>query len=132
MRNNDAPFFHETHVEQFRTELMKRQPTNTPASIQYTYRKAFRFDGLRVENGEPVEFRNDNIDAQVAIISDYGGILTTLPPTGRTVYGILHTNPVTEGHGITSWICPSYFEIQPDQLQDLIACYRSGQCRSDP
>jgi len=99
-----------------------------PYRIEYTYFGAFSFTGHEIVGATVVPFATSVIDAQVSISAEYEGIVDALPTTESNVIGVLRTGRNEQGFKIETFPCPSYFEINQDQLSDLMKCYSEGLC----
>ncbi len=129
-RNIEDPLFHETQLEHIhRMYSGTAKEGQMPVWIEYLYFRAFRFEGHRLDHTVLSPFSATNIHARVSISGDYGGIVSILPETGQDVIGILRAGPKGKSYEVDSGYCPSYYSIDPHELDDLMACYREGACR---
>jgi hypothetical protein len=134
-RNVAVPFLHEDQLEGIRALYWPpAEDIQMPYRIEYTYTGAYTFVGHELIDAVLVPFSADVIDARVSISAEYEGIVDALPTTEFDVIGVLNTGSLNTGSRLGTFElqaspCPSYFEIEPVQLTDLLECYADGSCQ---
>ncbi|MEM8836529.1 MAG: hypothetical protein AAGE89_00425 [Pseudomonadota bacterium] len=129
-KNSSAPFLHEEQLEDIRSKFWPpSKDVEMPQRIEYTYGRAYSFQGYRFIDGKFVPFSVDAINARVSISSNYQGIVDVLPETEIDVLGILRSRVDWKVHELTTSYCPTYLKLSPDMLDDLISCYDEGACK---
>lgn len=129
-RNNTPPLLHEEQLDDIRTLYWPgSEDVQMPNEIRYRYLGAYRFEGHRLENAVLVPFSTKVIDASVTISAEYAGVVDLLPKTETYVVGVLRPSFRANAYELTTSICPSYHQIETDQVADLLECYRIGPCR---
>lgn len=129
-QNAQTPFLHEEQFEGIRA--MYWPPTENvqmPYLIEYSYPGAYGFEGHKVVDATLVPLSVDAIDARVSISAEYEGIVDQLPEMESDVIGVLRSENGGRRFELTASICPSYYEIGPAQVADLLECYRDGSCQ---
>lgn len=132
-QTDERSFLHLDQLDELRGMYWPRSDsTMMPMNIEYWYRSAFRFDGSQIVDGSLVPFSSTHIDACVSISAEYEGIVDQLPVTDQDVIGVLHlawSSAEYSTYELSASVCPSYDPAKPAQLQDLLACYREGECQ---
>ena len=129
-RKTHIPFLHEEQLDAIRARYWPPSDSvQMPYRIEYTYTDAYRFEGHQLLDGDLIPFVADSIDANVSISADYEGIIDTLPPTGSDVLGTLRAIYDGRRLELTTSLCPSYYQVSPAQVADLLECYNEGACR---
>ena len=129
-QNSDLTFLHESQLDEIRSHYWP--PSNSaqmPASFTYTYWDAYRFEGHRLLGTTLVPFSTDSIDLRISVIAEYQGAVGSLPVTERDIIGVLRPDEAGGNFSVQTDLCPSYFEIDAEGIEDLLACYRSGDCQ---
>lgn len=129
-RNRPGVFLHELQVGGLR-DMYDSPPSGVklPWQLQYTYPEAYRFEGHIFENGTLRPFSVGGIDARVSISEDYEGIMDALPVTDTDVLGVLRSIRSGNRFELTLSPCPSYYQLDQDELADLLDCYAEGVCQ---
>jgi hypothetical protein len=130
-RNEPILFLHEEQLDGIRA--LYWPPTDDvvmPSRIEYTYNDAYSFEGHKIENAKLVPFSADALNVRVFITSEYEGLVDVLPETDREVIGTLHRDRYdARTFELSISFCPTYFQIEPAQVSDLLECYSSGSCQ---
>jgi len=129
-RNTSTPFLHEKQLEDVRAMLWPpTEKVKMPFQIEYTYLDAYSFSGHKLEGSTLVQFTSGSVDLRVTISAEYEGIVDVLPTTEHDVMGVLKPGGAGRKFELTTSHCPSYIQIEPAQLSDLLKCYEEAMCR---
>jgi hypothetical protein len=131
-RNSTTPFLHENLVDGLLAMYWPREEAvQMPNEIAFTYVGAYRFRGQQLNSGLLEPLVVDAINVTLSIHEEYEGVVDDLPETGKVVIGVLQTTGDGGPWYLRTSLCPSYFAIEQDQVNDLLACYQDGDCQQN-
>ena len=123
-------YLHEEYLQKFFVLLRsKRTDVQIPEYIEFEYMGAYESVGYKNADGTLVPLEDTELGVKFLLTDNDWSILTAMPPTEKDVVGFLQTASGHYGLNVTAYPCPSYGEIEPDQLSDLLECYRAGECQ---
>ena len=127
-RSDERPLIHEIE----HTERMERWRANNWeerevfAGIEYTYLNLFRFDGVRIIDGEERQFSALKTIISVGIDGEF--IRGRMPPSGKSVIGLMwEADPIY--YRIDNSSCEGYIEITDEQYEMLRTCISANGCK---
>ncbi|WP_037317337.1 hypothetical protein [Ruegeria halocynthiae] len=123
------PFLHEEQIEAIRAQYWPpSENVQMPDHIEYTYSGAYRFEGHQFIDGEFIPLVAEEVDARFSISILYYGIVDLLPPTEIDVVGALRLTKGVNIYEVTTSVCPTYEQVEPAQMADLLQCFADGEC----
>lgn len=116
------PFTHliETESRWNRRYNNEKRSEIFPDHIQYTYRNAIKFDGVRVTKDGLEEFHTDQTNL---IVTQQDEWLGHVPDFETTTIGKISPNEAEKDRfDIHARLCPTFHEISNEELQKALAC----------
>lgn len=129
-KTTELPFLHEEQLEAILSQYWPpSEDVQMPWQIEYFYFSAYRFEGYQLVDGKFIPFTAESIDARFSISAHYFGMSDELPPTEIDVLGALQFSNGENAYEVTTSPCPTYEQVEPSQVADLLECFADDECR---
>lgn len=94
-----------------------------PDEIQYTYRDALSFKGIRIIKDDMEEFRTNQTNL---IVTEQDGWSGQVPDFETTIIGRISPNKADKNRfDIHAWICPTFHKVSHVEFQNALTCLQN-------